>query len=1359
KVELKAEALAKFANLTITLVNSGGQEARDVKLLVTGDIEEKELDVGRVWHTWEGNIITKLLSPIAKVNITAVYHDLDGKRHTSTSLTTISTTNFVTPEEWRTYLIEVPEYEETKRIFVPGYRGATHLKLYLMRNDLIPPYAPGFPTGLSLIPISPNGFTLTLENANDIPEISSKVPEVRYMLVDVKPGFLCERILREDEVKRLFHINEDEKLETSKIPPGYEVKLLKEEVLNQSEIVTVNDEFYEKLKYDNWEDHDYKYEDTRVKKWDLDKATIRILHEKTMKLIYRPLTCQGDGLVKGVLVKNYAARDMTYELELLRGPMTESLPENSVLSIPAYGSVPLNLVQLKSVNSPILIHLRHGDRFVASLWVHAAGEISEFWSGFWDGVKEKLPGIIVTATIMVILAIPTHGGSFLAYVKDLLASAVIPSLMAVGVASNIRKIFEAYSAYAKISEVAEELDGFSQRVAYAGFFNTYSLLQGLKNRIEEKQGYVVESTALDLLADVTIRDVLIVFGKEDTREYEKGRALGRLVGAALSLITYAGMYYRFLSNGPKLLSCAGQVKEFLKGVYNWITPPLWDVGVVAGKLTARGIAASLAISEENDDFRRHLNLIKDDEGSLSSLVEFTGRFLDDALDISCRLGLSEDAFLGLLWAYGKCRLSEDAWDKFIQEMKSIGKKSKKCANELLHWIYNTEAVALEQVIVEIVPKLSGLSAEELEDIGKALAQVGSTFGNGLKLFNIYFMALESGQYGRSIADALLKVIAKNPYLLNDLAKTFDDGCIYIKRTPQKDYVPLPEDSGRIMGKVIYVYVLDPNTGELITEGAREVEQSQEVFAFTDSGIKGGQEVLVIIKEFTGIDFYIRFKNNIERILIVKDENIYLNGLEELGPGKIRAGTRGPYIEFSFSDLSEEGAPKYKIRVTTTGSLELVRPSGSVGAIKGFSLKSVRDVVSGKTSKLLLLEGLDGKLAGIFLISSDLCEGQWYWRLDNSEGIISFKKDQSLLKVDEFFRRILDPQTYRRLKTGLENDMVVLLAIFDTDSGGKTAAWTASSKMEFDVPEGVSSLSDLCVLWADKFEYKMESGDFTIKTELVNGEKIVHLWIKTSEGTIYRRIEESDYRFTTPTRMMTTLEMNFHNENHRLAFEISTDDQEGFIVKLIVRYVKEERVKERWSIEKIEYYRTYYFIHGEVVKGMQAEDILVVYPKDGRRKLIGLSKPAPQDLHSVAKIDTEVYATKRGGQVTGHEVRIRTSKGERAVDLTIILGGKETIWEVKTGLEDWVDEGTKVQAEKDALLLLEDKDYSAVYYRFYNEPIGRGAKEYLTLIRQVYIEYNKQYGNKLMGKVFVIIEEGDPVSPDHPSLDKYTVNLG
>ncbi|MEM3424376.1 MAG: hypothetical protein QXI42_01015 [Thermoproteota archaeon] len=723
RVELGAQVLAKFANLSITLVNTGGQEANDVKIFVTGDVEEKQLNIGRVWHSWEGNVVTRLLSPYAKVNVTAVYHDLEGGKHVNTALTTVSTENLVTPEEWRTYLVEVPGYEETRRVFIPGYEAATHVKPYLMRIDVAPSPVSNYFNRVSLIPFSPKGFTLKLENASSIPEAASKIPEARYMLLDVKPGFLCERVLREDEVKRLFQLDEDKGLEPGKIPKGYEVKLLKEEVLNQSETVTVDDEFYEQLKYGGWEDNDYKYEDTGVEKWDLNKASASVPHGKTIELIYRPLSCRGE-LVKGVLVRNYAYRETCYRLEIIQEPAVEALPENVMLSIPAYGSTPLNIVQLSSTYSPILIRLKHGDRVVAFLWIRAGGMVSGFWKGFWDGVNEKLPGILVTTTIMVLLAAPTGGGSLLACVKKLLASGLIPALMISGAALNAGEFLEAHAAYVKMDEAAEMLDGFSQRAAYAGYVSTYAFLQGLKNSVKEKQGFIVESTALDLIGDVAVRDILVALGKEDATEYEKGRAVGRLVGAAASFASYTSIRYKLFSEGPKLLSWRGKIKEYVKGVYSWVTPPIWDLGVLAGRLTAGEIAAFLAFSEHNpclkENLEDYLNRVREDEESLSVLLKslkYSDEYLSKALDVSSSLRLSEEAFLSLLRIYGETfrKLREQDLDAFLENIRKIGSRSRECADGLLRRIYWIEDDALEKVI-ELTGKINELDENGLKAI-------------------------------------------------------------------------------------------------------------------------------------------------------------------------------------------------------------------------------------------------------------------------------------------------------------------------------------------------------------------------------------------------------------------------------------------------------------------------------------------------------------------------------------------------------------------------------------------------------------------------------------------------------------------
>ncbi|MCX8182906.1 MAG: hypothetical protein N3F08_00585 [Crenarchaeota archaeon] len=855
RVELEAHALAKFANLSITLVNTGGQEATGVKLFITGDVEEKQLDVGRVWHSWEGNVVTRLLSPIARVNVTAVYHDLDGKMLVNTALTTVSTTNFVTPEEWRTYLVEVPGYEETRKVFIPGCRAATHVKLYLARSNLAAPYASSFFKGLALIPVSPSGFTLTLENASSIAAVSQRIPEVRYMLLDVKPGFLCERVLREDEVKKLFHLGEDERLEPGRIPAGYEVKLLKEEVLNQSETVTVDDDLYERLKYNNWEDPDYKYEDTGAKKWDLNKAAARVSHGKTIELVYHPLLCQGE-LVKGVLVKNYAARETRYELEILQGPMVEASPENVMLSVPAYGSTPLNIIRLSSTYSPILIRMRCGSRIVASLWVYTGGRVPEFWRGFWDGINEKLPGIIITTTLMIVLAAPTGGGSLLACVKKLLASGVIPALMIGGAALNAREFLEAHSAYVKMDEAAEILEGFSQRAAYVGYMGFYAFLQGVKQSIKENQALILGETGLDLVGDFTIRDVLTAFGKERANEYERGRAVGRLVGAAASFASYTSIHYRFLSDGPRLLSWSGKIKEFMKGVYKWVTPPIWDLGVIAGRLAAGEIAASLAFSEQSRRLKDYLNSVREGEEPLSALLKslkFSDEYIGKALDVAGGLKLSEEAFLSLLRAYGETvgRLSEEDLDTFLENIGKIGGRSRQCAENLLRCMQEAEDDGLEQVILKVIPELAQFNAESLEEIGRVFSDLRNQ--------------------GKVVPE-LLYVLANKQVKSGDQVEIF--------RRIVKDYLDIKDAYGIKIAEVFVKSIL--NKLELTEVWEWAVKSGAEIFtAESDAELKfidvDGEKYTLVVSDDGSV--YVRHKSIYNKYLvkaiydeIIRDKN-------------------------------------------------------------------------------------------------------------------------------------------------------------------------------------------------------------------------------------------------------------------------------------------------------------------------------------------------------------------------------------------------------------------------------------------------------------------------------------------------------
>ncbi|MGB9717715.1 MAG: hypothetical protein ACPL4E_04670 [Thermoproteota archaeon] len=765
EIKLSSQAISKFANLTITLMNKGGQKARNVKLLVTGDVDGKELEIGTIVGLWSKCVVTKLLSPITKVNVTVVYFDEDGKRYTSTALTTISTTNFVASEEWRSYVIEVEGYNETRRVFTPRYQGATHIKLYLMATDGRYPQDLG---GVRLIPISPDGFTLTVENASNIAKATETL-NVKYVLIDVRPGFFYERILREDEVKKLFGVCEDERLEPNKIPPNYELKLLREVVLNQSEVVTVSDEFYEWLKYNDWEDYDYKYEDIGETKWDLDKAAVRISREKEMELIYHPLAYGGGDLIQGILVRNYAACDVSYNLEIINGPVVEILPEEHTISIQAFGSIPLQLIRLEDMDHLVFLSLKCGDRIVARLQTSLGrSKPSEFWRGFWDGFASKGWGIIVTCGIMIIVG-------FVLPPKWAVSASI--GALATGIAMNLVDVWtDVHNALAAMDLLNGLADACECRVKE---YVEANMLQHADELLELAQIFRLEAKDIndnllgnvlsDLALGISWDEIRIAFRLKEPsssqggiKDYGIGYATGRVAGAIASCAAYVTTFYMVVNRiraeriGGKPLS----VKEILgivgRGIYNWITPAIWDVLMLKLKGSFHKVVDLLLGNKYSWRFGEAVgNLIERADDSLKVLETASGFSKYIAENIPSKE--SSGKILDILSMIIE-RCPEELEEKggaVVRSIVSIWIKDKDAAiDSLNNWLgINAENPDKMEALVEILVALKGDAAK----------------GVGLKMGAIVDSYFDiKGRFGEGVAGAFLSGVLENPAVLNDL---------------------------------------------------------------------------------------------------------------------------------------------------------------------------------------------------------------------------------------------------------------------------------------------------------------------------------------------------------------------------------------------------------------------------------------------------------------------------------------------------------------------------------------------------------------------------------------------------------------
>ncbi|MEM2087520.1 MAG: hypothetical protein QXF52_02445 [Thermoproteota archaeon] len=1282
------------------------------------------------------------------------------------------------PEHYDKLLAMIPVHEEKLNVTIPGYTCLMRIRLQslgvntfenmirsmLNRENM----TASFLLGETLLEGTIAPLSLTLPVLGIELEQGEKKPGedvAKYVMERVEPLYGDSLLLSEDELCRLLGVSRS-LLRRGIMPAEFNITFAYETWVNSSKILLNVTQFaaYNRTINDYIRENNLQG-DLKIRWNKLTNAT-RFSEPSGEKgfltLIYRPLATKGNGPLKSIQVRNYSGYNLSYRLKVSRynilgympplgQPLPPSIWENfsSPFRVTSLGDSVILASSLASNGYSHRVQLLYGSSVVAEAFFDLYPEPSPFWTGFWVGIREKAWGIILTTAILVVLAIPTGGGSLLAEAKAFLTSTLIPALMAVGVAANIMEIVEAYWAYDRMGKVANVLDNFSSRAMGNGYENSSSFFRSLGNKVRDSQNLIVGNTALDLLADLTVRDLFIAFGRENATEYEKGKAIGRVVGAALSFVVYASTYYRLFTEGPKLLSWQGKIKSFLRGVYNWVTPPLWDFGVTMGRFAVKEVAASLTLSEQNQRFKEYLNLIREDEASLSSAVGFTGKYLDNALDFSGRLGLSEKAFLSLLWVYGngRMKLGDEAWSKFLNGIQDIGGDSRKCADEFLRWLYNAEdPIKIEQAVLEVTPRLTGLSTGELENMGKALAKVGDSFENGFKLFDTYFKTIELEQYGRGLANALAEAVSKNVEMLNIWSRAIDEGYpIYFREAPNTYLVPAPEDQSKIQGKVVYVYVLDQNTKDIITEGSRKLRpEGQKDFKFGKSSIKSGDELLILINKFTVEDFYNKYA--VKDKIVIEDGNAYyvdINGkaLKQLGPGVLDGYLDETYIDFQFKDLKGkaelEDVPEYRLRVSDSGYQMLIDSSGERNAVGRAELKTVKDDSSKIVAELLFVQTPEGPLRGIYLLSRSLPEG-WKWCLRNEENVVPLESGQVKISIEDLFWRILDLQTYERLKVGLDNARVRVSAVFDTPSG-KVARWTGSPNLNFMVPEEATALSKLYIVWADGFKYGV--GDAIFKLSGGNVE------ICSSEDSITL---QADYRLSLPTTGRTTLMVNLpFSGNFKPAFDICVDDSGNLVAKPTLKYVLQGEIQNSWDVSKYEYQQTYY-----ITKGLQLDQVLIAYKEDGEKKVIGLTRLLPGDIedieHFIAVLHGEDYIEKMGGRIISCEVK--DPQVGRIIDIVAEIKNEKVILEVKTGVEKSLGEGASEQPEKDIKLLLGKgkEKYEKAYYFFNEKPSGEGAIEYLKIIRRVYGEYPE-----VTGKVFIIIgENGNPVPPTDPSLDSY-----
>ncbi|MBO3833339.1 MAG: hypothetical protein FGF51_08195 [Candidatus Brockarchaeota archaeon] len=1355
-------SVLKHAKLVLRLRNSGGGPARNIVLEASGShLENVSRSLGSIeaGESRDFELTLRLLQPSSLARIVVKYSDDDGNPYLVGLETMVSTETFWVPEHFEEYTVIVPEHEETLRVFVPGYEAATHVRFYALWDERILgeaifyaervhspfPYETNLSMGLIPIPVPGLGVELGIGTGRQ----ALTEAGVKIMVKSIEPYYEYLDILNEDDILTLTGADK-QSLRSGNISSDYRVEPLKpywvessSVVLNATQLALYQAKM-EGVKKTN-PDIDYDYKET--------VADVRTMVGRAepgyVALIYRPLKIVGEGPLKTVRVRNLARIGLDYRVNVetfiptVFGRVSDEKGWK-YLCLNGMEDAVLLSSSLDSYKREVNVNLTCNGRLVAGARFILDPESSPFWKGFWDGLASQAWKIALTGVVMVILTVASKG-TVGALALKLAVLTILSATIVINALSQYNELGQIVFTSHALREIGGIIANHANEFKALGYVETTSIL----NRAADDVQKLVEAVGTDLASildflsrvcvDMSIDEWGILLGLREAEPYNKGYVWGKAVGNAISLLVFIAGFCHLATSGATPASLGAKAKAVLQGAWNWLTPALTDaIGVIRNtpKL-AKGYSMLITIFSNAKKMGKSIvEVLKMDTRAVMDLADISGRIWEKIMDAAKRRKLSDNAVKGFTDLCSK--LGEGALKELGENIDVLLSKSGGFVDEFFKWTGRVEADP--QWAVETTGKLSRLSGEELDGLGKALAKVGESFENGLKLFNNYFKTIELEQYDRGIANALAEAVSKNVEMLDAWGRAIDDGySIYFGKAPDTYLVPTPEDQSKIQGKVVYVYVLDGNTKDIIVKGSRKLT-GQKVFKFGKSDIKSGNELLVLINKFTVEDFYNKYA--VKDKIIIEGGNAYykdVNGkaLKQLGPGVLDGYLDETYIDFPFKDLKGkaelEDAPEYRLRVSDSGYQMLIDSLGERNAVGRAELKTVKDDSGKIVAELLFVQTPEGPLRGIYLLSRSLPEG-WKWCLSNEENIVPLESSQVKVSVDDLLWRILDPQTYERLKAGLEGGMARVTAVFDTLSG-KAAVWTGSPSLNFMVPEGATVLSKLYIVWADGFEH--EVGNTIFKLSGGNVE------ISGPEGSI---MLQADYRLSLPTTGKTILLMDLpFSGNFKPAFDIYVDDSGNLVTKPTLKHVLQGEVQNSWDVVKCEYQQTYY-----IAKGMQLDQVLIIYKDDGGVKIISLTQYLPRNIetnpnHAVAVIHVEDVLKEKGYQEMKYEDYRKTPKGDRYYDITAVFQGEEILVEAKTGMEKSFD---KYQITKDTSYLKNKKDILMIYY-FDNPPSNDGAKRYLQCIRQTYLE-----NPELEGKIFVIIGGDKMVEPTDSSLDPY-----
>jgi hypothetical protein len=210
-----------------------------------------------------------------------------------------------------------------------------------------------------------------------------------------------------------------------------------------------------------------------------------------------------------------------------------------------------------------------------------------------------------------------------------------------------------------------------------------------------------------------LTDILCFIGVIEASAEQRGESFGRIAGEALKIAVYATtirIVDKITSTYSKVESYDSFLEYIKKGIYAYITPPVWDA-CFSLRRTIKGLVFLSVVSDVDEDIKKIVNVEDYEEEKIKELENVGELGLDAA-----ESGLSEEHSIKLLnilakyYEYGGEEWEEKAGE-FVRSLKTLSKGDLSTAIKIVDWL---DDLSSEQ-LADAIPKLANIRYYEISD--------------------------------------------------------------------------------------------------------------------------------------------------------------------------------------------------------------------------------------------------------------------------------------------------------------------------------------------------------------------------------------------------------------------------------------------------------------------------------------------------------------------------------------------------------------------------------------------------------------------------------------------------------------------